>query len=235
MNSSETITNKFGEVKATIERSINDYGRKKGSVNLVAVSKTHPPESIANLLKVGHRIFGENKVQEAEAKWRDLKLHFSETSLHLIGPLQTNKAALAVSLFDVIETIDRSKLATALARHIDKSGRRPDCLIQVNTGEEQQKAGVFPKDADSFIKKCKAELNLPIIGLMCIPPTDEEPALHFGLLRHIAERNGLKELSMGMSRDYETAIQFGATSVRLGTAIFGPRSHYWQNQVKEPT
>ncbi|MDP6258386.1 MAG: YggS family pyridoxal phosphate-dependent enzyme, partial [Rhodospirillales bacterium] len=150
-----------------------------------------------------------------------------DAQLHLIGPLQRNKAALAVRLFDVIETLDRNKLATTLARHMDEISRRPNCFIQINTGEEQQKAGITPRDADAFINRCRTELDLPVVGLMCIPPVDEEPALHFALLREIAERNGLRELSMGMSADFKTAIQFGATYVRVGTAIFGPRSDYW--------
>jgi PLP dependent protein len=230
MTSIDTVEQRLADVKSTIAKTSQDSGRHEGAVNLVAVSKTHGPDAITAVLKAGQKIFGENRVQEAEAKWPDLKQCHPEAQLHLIGPLQRNKAALAVSLFDVIETIDRLKLATALARHMDEVGRRPNCFIQVNTGEELQKAGVLPKDADSFIAQCQGELNLPIIGLMCIPPVDEEAALHFGLLREIAERNGLAELSMGMSADFETAIQFGATYVRVGTAIFGPRSDYWQNQ-----
>jgi PLP dependent protein len=230
MTSIETVEQRLVDVKSTIVKTLQDSGRHEEAVNLVAVSKTHGPDAITAALKAGQKIFGENRVQEAEAKWPDLKQSHPEAQLHLIGPLQRNKAALAVNLFDVIETIDRPKLATSLARHMDEIGRRPDCFIQVNTGEEPQKAGILPKDADNFITQCQTELNLPIIGLMCIPPVDEEPALHFGLLREIAERNGLAELSMGMSADFKTAIQFGASYVRVGTAIFGPRSDYWQNQ-----
>ncbi len=231
MNSSEDIANNLSSVKASIEAVAADSGRKEDAVNLVAVSKTHGPDSIQAALAAGQKVFGENRVQEAEAKWPELKENNPEARLHLIGPLQRNKAAAAVRLFDVIETLDRAKLANALARHMVEIGRRPDCFIQINTGEEEQKAGVAPRDADAFIDRCKTELNLPVIGLMCIPPIEEEPALHFALLREIAERNSLAELSMGMSADFETAIQFGATYVRIGTAIFGPRSDYWQKQM----
>ena len=231
MMSQVPIEENLATVRASITAALVATERNGGSVKLVAVSKTHGPDVIEVALKSGQKIFGENRVQEAEAKWPTLKENFPDAQLHLIGPLQRNKAALAVGLFDVIETVDRPKLATALARHMDEVGRRPNCFIQVNTGEEPQKAGVLPKDANNFIKRCREELNLPIIGLMCIPPVDEEPALHFALLREIAERNNLAELSMGMSSDYETAIPFGATYVRVGTAIFGPRSDYWQKQT----
>ncbi|MFP6713222.1 MAG: YggS family pyridoxal phosphate-dependent enzyme [Rhodospirillales bacterium] len=229
--SSENLANNLAGVKASIGAAEKEALRKKGAVNLVAVSKTHGPETIEDAIQAGQKIFGENRVQEAEAKWPDLKERNSDIRLHLIGPLQRNKAALAVSLFDVIETIDRLKLATALTRHMEEIGRRPNCFIQVNTGEESQKAGILPRETDAFIAKCRTDLNLPIVGLMCIPPVDEEPSLHFALLREIAERNELPELSMGMSADFETAIQFGATYVRVGTAIFGPRSDYWQSKV----
>ena len=230
MISTEDIAKNLSSIKASIEAAAVDSGRKAEEINLVAVTKTHGPEAIEAALAAGQKVFGENRVQEAEAKWPELKTANPEAQLHLIGPLQRNKAALAVRLFDVIETLDRTKLATALARHMDEIGRRPNCFIQINTGEEQQKAGVAPRDADAFIERCRTELNLPVIGLMCIPPINEEPALHFALLREIAERNDLTELSMGMSADFETAIQFGATYVRVGTAIFGPRSDYWQKQ-----
>lgn len=226
MGSSDKIENRLAEVNASIAAAAREVGRPEDSVHLVAVSKTHGPDVIEAVLASGQKLFGENRVQEAEAKWPDLKHRYPDTQLHLIGPLQSNKAALAVGLFDVIETVDRLKLAKALARHMVEIGRRPNCFIQVNTGEEPQKAGVLPKDIDAFINQCRTELNLPIIGLMCIPPIDEEPALHFALLREIAERNDLKELSMGMSADFETAVQFGATYVRVGTAIFGPRADY---------
>jgi len=198
-------------------------GRTPDSVNLVAVSKTHPAETIREALAAGHRVFGENRVQEAQAKYPPLREAFPDLALHLIGPLQTNKVRDAVALFDVIESIDRPRLAEALAKEMERSGRRLPCLIEVNTGEEPQKAGIFPADADAFIVECRDRLGLPIDGLMCVPPLDEEPALHFALLREIARRTGLSLLSMGMSADFEKAIRFGATHVRVGSAIFGAR------------
>jgi pyridoxal phosphate enzyme (YggS family) len=174
-------------------------------------------------LAAGQRVFGENRVQEAAAKYPALKAAHPGLRLHLIGPLQTNKARDAVRLFDVIETVDRPRLAEALARELAQQDRRIDCLVQVNTGEEPQKAGVLPGEADRFIEACRERWRLPVRGLMCIPPADEEPALHFALLREIARRHGLAELSMGMSGDFETAIRFGATLVRIGTAVFGAR------------
>ena len=191
--------------------------------HLVAVSKRQPDDRIVAALVAGHRVFGENRVQEAAEKWPDLKAAFPEARLHLIGPLQSNKVHRAVALFDVIESVDRPKLARALAKEMETTGRRPDCLVQINTGEEPQKAGVPPEDADAFIGICRDELALPVRGLMCVPPLDEEPSLHFALLREIARRNGLEDLSMGMSADFEIAIRFGATLVRIGTAIFGSR------------
>ncbi len=198
-------------------------GRTPDSVNLVAVSKTHPAASVREALAAGHRVFGENRVQEAQAKYPALREAFPDLALHLIGPLQTNKVRDAVALFDVIESIDRPHLAEALAKEMERSGRRLPCLIEVNTGEEPQKAGIFPADADAFIVECRDRLGLPIDGLMCVPPLDEEPALHFALLREIARRTGLSLLSMGMSADFEKAIRFGATHVRVGSAIFGAR------------
>lgn len=192
-------------------------------VELVAVTKVHGAERIEPVLALGHRIFGENRVQEAAAKWPALRARYPDLRLHLIGPLQTNKAAEAVALFDVIETVDRPKLAAALAREMQRQDRRPDCVIQVNTGAEPQKAGVLPEDADAFIEACRITHGLPVTGLMCIPPVDDEPGLHFSLLREIARRHGLKVLSMGMSADFEIAIAFGATHVRIGSAIFGAR------------
>ncbi len=174
-------------------------------------------------LQAGQRVFGENRVQEAIAKFPGLRRDFPDLTLHLIGPLQTNKVKDAVAHCDVIEIVDRPRLAEALAREMERSGRRLSCFIEVNTGEEAQKAGILPADADAFIADCRDRLGLPIIGLMCIPPEHEEPALHFALLREIAKRNGLDKLSMGMSADFETAIRFGATHVRVGTAIFGAR------------
>lgn len=198
-------------------------GRDPGSVTLVAVGKAHPAERSRAALAAGHRVFGENRVQEAEGKWPALKADFPDTQLHLIGPLQTNKVRQAMALFDVIETVDRPKLARALAAEMDRTGRRPDCLIQVNTGNEPQKAGVAPGVADGFIAQCRDEFALPVRGLMCIPPVGDEPSLHFALLREIAARHDLPWLSMGMSADYEIAVAFGATHVRVGTAIFGQR------------
>jgi pyridoxal phosphate enzyme (YggS family) len=197
--------------------------RQPDSVTLVGVSKTHPAASVREALLAGHRVFGENRVQEAEAKYPRLRQEFPDLALHLIGPLQTNKVRDAVALFDVIESVDRVRLAQALAHEMERTGRRPPCLVEVNTGEEPQKAGVLPADADEFILDCRDRLALPIIGLMCVPPLDEEPAPHFALLREIARRNDLKVLSMGMSADFERAIRFGATHVRVGTAVFGAR------------
>ena len=208
-------------VKERIAEAAAD--RPPGGVTLVAVGKAHSAERVHAALEAGHRVFGENRVQEAEEKWPDLKAAFPEARLHLIGPLQSNKVLRAVALFDVIESVDRPKLARALAKAMETTGHRPDCLIQINTGEEPQKAGVPPEDADAFIGVCRDGLTLPVRGLMCIPPIDEEPSLHFALLRGIARRNGLEDLSMGMSADFEIAIRFGATLVRVGTAIFGPR------------
>ena len=182
-----------------------------------------PVEKVEAALAEGQRVFGENRVQEAQGKWPALKARYPDVTLHLIGPLQTNKAADAIALFDVIETVDRPKLARVLAAEMKKQGRVLDCFVQVNTGEEDQKAGVLPSEADAFIEACRDEHGLKVVGLMCIPPADEEPALHFALLREIARRHGLEKLSMGMSGDYETAIEFGATHVRVGTAIFGDR------------
>ena len=210
-------------VAATISKAEREAGRPPGSCALVAVSKTHPVPAIEAAIAAGQRLFGENRVQESAAKWPALKARFPDCRLHLIGPLQTNKVKEAVALFDMIETLDRPRLAAALAREMTRSGRRVPCLIEINTGEEPQKAGVLPEAADAFIKSATQDHGLPILGLMCIPPAGEEPALHFALLREIAKRNGLAELSMGMSADFETAIRFGATLVRVGTAIFGAR------------
>ena len=210
-------------VKERIAEAATAADRSPGDVTLVAVGKTNSAERVDAALEAGHRVFGENRVQEAAEKWPDLKAAFPEARLHLIGPLQSNKVHRAVALFDVIESVDRPKLARALAKEMETTGRRPDCLVQINTGEEPQKAGVPPEDADAFIGICRDELALPVRGLMCVPPLDEEPSLHFALLREIARRNGLEDLSMGMSADFEIAIRFGATLVRVGTAIFGPR------------
>ncbi len=217
------LAENLAEVRARIVAAARAAGRDPSDVELVAVSKTHPAERVREALAAGQRVFGENRVQEAAAKYPALRAEHPDLRLHLIGPLQTNKAHDAVRLFDVIETVDRPKLAAALAAAMAKTGRRLDCLVQVNVGEEPQKAGVAPREADSFIAECRGQHALPIVGLMCIPPLDEEPAPYFALLREIARRNGLTRLSMGMSADFETAIRFGATSVRVGTAIFGAR------------
>ena len=190
---------------------------------LVAVSKRQPDDRIEAALVAGHRVFGENRVQEAQERWTSRRDIYPELRLHLIGPLQTNKSADAVALFDVIEVVDRPKLARSLSAEMARQGRHLPCYVQVNTGEEDQKSGIWPEEADDFIAFCRDECGLNIAGLMCIPPVDEEPAMHFALLRTIAERNGLSGLSMGMSGDYEEAIRFGATSIRVGSAIFGSR------------
>jgi pyridoxal phosphate enzyme (YggS family) len=198
--------------------------RRAGSAQLIAVSKVQPDERVRAVLEQGHRVFGENRVQEAAGKWPGFKEEFENISVHLIGPLQTNKARQAMELFDAIHTLDRPKLAKAIARLAEDLGHCPDLFVQVNTGEEDQKAGVAPQDADAFIAECR-DLGLPIMGLMCIPPVDEEPSLHFALLAKIAARNGLEGLSMGMSSDFERAIALGATHVRVGSAIFGDRAY----------
>lgn len=210
-------------VGAKIAEISEAAGRPPQSVNLVAVSKAHPAGTARQALEAGHRVFGENRIQEADEKWPPLKEEFPDVRLHLVGTLQRNKVKTAISLFDAIQTIDRPKLARALADEMDKSGRRPQCFIQVNTGEEAQKGGVTPDQTDALITECRDNLGLPVEGLMCIPPLDEEPSLHFALLREIAKRNGLESLSMGMSGDFEEAIRFGATHIRVGTAVFGER------------
>ena len=217
------IAGNLAGVRARIEQAVRSSGRPAGAVTLVAVGKTHPAEAIDAAIAAGQRVFGENRVQEAQAKYPELRAAFPDLALHLIGPLQTNKVRDAVALFDVIESVDRPRLAEALAKEMERSGRRLSCLIEVNTGEEPQKAGICPAEADDFIVECRDRLGLPIEGLMCVPPLDEEPALHFALLREIARRTGLALLSMGMSADFEKAIRFGATHVRVGTAIFGTR------------
>jgi PLP dependent protein len=217
------IAANLAAVRRKIAAAADAAGRSPASVELVAVSKTHSAEAVSEALLAGHRIFGENRVQEAQGKYPELRVRFPDLALHLIGPLQTNKVRDALAMFDVIESVDRPRLAEALAKEMEHSGRRPPCLIEVNTGEEPQKAGIMPAEADRFIAECRDRLDLPIVGLMCVPPVDEEPALHFALLREIARRNGLTTLSMGMSADFEKAIRFGATHVRVGTAIFGAR------------
>jgi pyridoxal phosphate enzyme (YggS family) len=213
----------LNEVRAAIRRAASDYDRDPADITLVAVSKTFPVEDIEPVLAAGQRVFGENYVQEAKGKWPPLRERFSDVELHLIGPLQSNKAKEAVALFDVIHTLDRPSLAEALAKEIAKSDRKPRLLVQVNTGEEPQKGGVAPAEVDAFLEACRTTYGLVIDGLMCIPPAEDPPSPHFALLNQIARRHGLKTLSMGMSADFDEAIQLGATHVRVGSAIFGTR------------
>ncbi len=213
----------LAEIKGRIAMAATDCGRLAGEVTLVCVSKTFGPEAITPVLAAGERVFGENKVQEALGKWPELKRLYPDVMLHLIGPLQTNKVREAVDFFDVIETLDRPKLAKELAKEIEKRGKHPKLYVQVNTGAEPQKAGILPQEADAFIASCRKDHGLEISGLMCIPPVNEQASPHFALLHQIAKRNGIEDLSMGMSADFELAIQLGATHVRVGTAIFGKR------------
>src|SRR5713226_6319101 len=217
------IAGNLAAVRRRIAEAAGAAGRAAADVTLVAVSKTHDSAAIAHALAAGQRVFGENRVQEAQTKYPELKARHRDLALHLIGPLQTNKVKDAVALFDAIETLDRRRLAEAVARELERQERRPALFVQVNTGEEPQKAGVPPGEADAFIEDCRTRLGLGIAGLMCIPPVDDEPSLHFALLREIARRQGIAALSMGMSGDFALAIRFGATHVRVGTAIFGPR------------
>lgn len=212
------------DIKTRMRAAERQAGRVEGSVKLIAVSKVQPNERVEAVLEQGQRVFGENRVQEAAGKWPTFKETYSDVDLHLIGPLQTNKARQAMELFDSIHSVDRPKLAQTLARLAQEIGSCPDLFIQVNTGEEEQKAGIAPKDTDHFVAECRG-LDLPVRGLMCIPPADEEPSLHFALLAKLAERNGLDGLSMGMSGDFERAIALGATHVRVGSAIFGERAY----------
>jgi hypothetical protein len=221
----QTTTKTIGlaAVRAEIARACREAGRDPASVTLIAVSKTFGADAIEPVIAQGHRVFGENRVQEAKAKWPPLKAQHADIELHMIGPLQSNKAKDAVALFDAIHSLDRASLAEALAKEIARQGRRPTLFVEINTGAEAQKAGVPPQDADAFIARCRETYGLRIDGLMCIPPLDEAPAPHFALTAKIAARNGLTLLSMGMSADYPIAIAFGATHVRIGTAIFGAR------------
>jgi len=212
----------LSQIKARIRRAESDAGQPEGRVRLIAISKMQPVERVTAVLDEGHRCFGENRVQEAAGKWPGLRETYGAIELHLVGPLQSNKVRQAFGLFQAIHSLDRPKLANAFARIAQEEGACPDLFIQVNTGEEPQKAGVLPADADGFVAKCRA-LDLPLAGLMCIPPVDEAPSLHFALLARIAERNGLNGLSMGMSGDFEQAIAQGATHVRIGSAVFGAR------------
>ncbi|TRC74788.1 YggS family pyridoxal phosphate-dependent enzyme [Mesorhizobium sp. WSM4310] len=213
----------FFAVKAKIAAAEQEARREAGAVTLVAVSKTFDAADIRPVIEAGQRVFGENRVQEAQAKWPDQKQAFPDIELHLIGPLQSNKTKEAVALFDVIETIDREKIAAELAKEIARQGRAPKLYVQVNTGSEPQKAGIEPRAAIAFVARCRDVHGLAIEGLMCIPPADENPGPHFALLEKLAREAGVAKLSMGMSGDYETAIAFGATSVRVGSAIFGSR------------
>src|SRR5471030_1144539 len=216
-------TTSLAAVRTDIARACRDAGRDPAEVTLVAVSKTFPPEQIDPVIAAGQRVFGENRVQEAKAKWPPLLAKHSGVALHLIGPLQSNKAKEAVALFDAIHSVDRPSLCEALAKEIVSQKRQPELFVQLNTGEEPQKAGIAPAEADGFIARCRASYGLTIDGLMCIPPADEAPAPHFALTAKIAARNGVKLLSMGMSADYAIAIAMGATHVRVGSAIFGTR------------
>lgn len=220
------MTSNLMNIKEKIKEVAKTSGRDENGVTLVAVSKVHVAETIIPVLEAGQRVFGENRVQEAAGKWPALREKFPDVELHLIGPLQTNKARQAIQLFDVIETVDRPKLARALARIFKEENKSCDIYIQVNTGHESQKAGIAPEEADDFISLCRDELELPVRGIMCIPPFDEDGVPHFKMLKEIAERNNINIISMGMSGDFERAIENGATHVRVGTAVFGKRPGY---------
>jgi PLP dependent protein len=222
MSKTSSVSQNLADVAQKISDAAQTANRSN-EITLVAVSKTFSAEDIRPALEAGHRTFGENRVQEAAGKWPALKTEYGDVELHLIGPLQTNKLSAALALFDVIETLDRKKLANALAAEQAKGVSLPLLFIQINTGAEPQKAGILPEEADDFVKFCRDGLSLPVVGLMCIPPVDEEPSLHFVLLEKIARRNGLHALSMGMSADFETAVEFGASHIRVGSAIFGQR------------
>ena len=223
MTASESASERLAATRARIAAAEADAGRPTGSVTLIAVSKTFSAEDVRPVIGARQRVFGENRVQEAKAKWPELRAAHPDLEVHLIGPLQSNKAAEAVALFDAIHTIDRDKIAGAVAAEMARLGRSPRLLVQVNTGAEPQKAGVLPEETDAFVARCRSVHGLTIDGLMCIPPVEESPAPHFALLAKIAGRLGLESLSMGMSSDFETAIAFGATDVRVGSAIFGTR------------
>ena len=217
------ITEAFSRVKTKIDRVAIDCERQSEEITLIAVSKQQQEDRVDASLAAGQRVFGENRVQEAQKRWAERKGRYSDLALHLIGPLQSNKAADAVRLFDVIHTIDRPKIAIAIAKEAAQQNKYIECFIQVNTGDEPQKSGISPCDLSSFVDFCREEAGLPIKGLMCIPPVDEEAAIHFGFLNTLASRNNLTGLSMGMSGDYEEAIRFGATHIRVGSALFGSR------------
>jgi PLP dependent protein len=217
------IVRRYQAILANADAAMGRAGREGEPITLVAVSKTVPAEAIAPLIEAGHRVFGENRVQEAAGKWPALRERYDNLELHLVGPLQSNKAADAVALFDVIETVDRPKIAAAIAREIDRQGRQLSLMVQVNTGGEQQKAGVPPEETAAFVERCASEFSLEISGLMCIPPLAENPGPHFALLAKLAGECGLSTLSMGMSADFGLAVAFGATHIRVGSAIFGER------------
>ena len=212
----------LAEIKRLINKAEVNFSGSIGSVKLIAVSKVQPVDRVKSVLEEGHRVFGENRIQEAQSKWPAFKEQYQEVELHIIGPLQTNKTRAAMELADSIHTLDRPKLARNIARLAQELGKCPELFVQVNTGDEQQKSGVLPKETESFVKEC-LDMDLPVKGLMCIPPVDEEASLHFALLKKISENCGLKYLSMGMSADFEKAISFGATHIRVGSAIFGER------------
>jgi hypothetical protein len=218
------VAERIEAIRAGIDQAARAVDRDPAQVALIAVSKKQPEERVQAALDAGHRVFGENRVQEAQGRWTERRQQIPDLELHLVGALQSNKAKEAVALFDAIHSVDRESVAKALAKEIDKQGRRPALFVQINTGEEPQKAGIAPGDADAFIAWCRNELDLPVVGVMCLPPSDEEPAPHFALLAKIGSRNGLNQLSMGMSGDYETAVQLGATHVRVGSALFGERT-----------
>ena len=217
------ISEAFTKTKQKINRAAHDCNRPAEQITLIAVSKQQQEDRIDASLATGHRVFGENRVQEAQKRWANRRYHYPELSLHLIGPLQSNKVADAVLMFDVIHTVDRPKIALAISREAAKQNKNIQCFVQVNTGDEPQKSGINPSELDSFIDFCEVKAGLKIKGLMCIPPVDEEAALHFGFLNTLASRNNLTGLSMGMSGDYEEAIKFGATHIRVGSALFGSR------------
>ena len=212
----------LSEIKNRVRQTEERFSKTVGGTKIIAVSKVQPNERVKAVLESGHRVFGENRIQEAQSKWPDFKKQYNDVELHIIGPLQTNKARAAMELADSIHTVDRPKLSRTMARLAQEIGKCPELFVQVNTGEEEQKSGVLPMDTEAFVKECLG-MDLPIKGLMCIPPIDEEASLHFALLKNISENCGLKYLSMGMSGDFEKAISFGATHIRVGSAIFGDR------------
>ena len=219
----EDISKSFTQIRQNIDKVVDESDRSPNEITLIAVSKQQQEDRVDASLALGHRVFGENRVQEAQKRWSIRKYDYPDLRLHLIGPLQSNKAADAVRLFDVIHTIDRPKIAIAIAKEAAEQNKYIQCFIQVNTGDEPQKSGISPCDLSSFVDFCREEVGLPITGLMCIPPVDEEAAIHFGFLNTLASRNNLTGLSMGMSSDYEEAIRFGATHIRVGSALFGSR------------